>query len=258
MLHIVPKGLDTLLSMAATHEPFAQALLTRRLEAASAAGVVLGPSERTLLSGVTEKRLRSAIDVLRGGQKGVHRRAFLKRACVAMLVLGAGVAASACIDDELELGYFLYHRPARTLGIRPGRSPLFRRDAPPPVYTTPKGADLGEHLQGKTLRLFVDRFGGRGPLSESAVRDAVEAQGQVLCACYLIMWPRPHPFGACVRVRMSIAASGTVEEVVFGESTFGGFTMINSMKDALAALDFPEAPRGTSIYFELAFEVEDH
>jgi len=116
----LPSGLQELLRRAAEDEGLRRDLLARRDQAAAAAGVDLGPSERAVLRAVPAAQLAQMIAGLADSPLALERREFLQGAGAAAVVLlgGAALGAAALAPDD---AYATPpHPPA---GIRP--DPLY-------------------------------------------------------------------------------------------------------------------------------------
>lgn len=92
----LPVGVERVLYAAATDPAFCEALLRDRRTALAGLDAELQPSERAMIEGIPEPRLRATIAAIDASAENVKRRAFLK--AVAAAAAGAAVVqgVSAC------------------------------------------------------------------------------------------------------------------------------------------------------------------
>lgn len=147
----VPVGLEHLLALASTSEPFAAALREDPLRAADAAGIELAGAERAILGAVSGPTLDTMIARVKPALVEPDRRLFLERAAAAVAILVGGTTMGGCPETKTagERSAPLPKRrpehppataggarvdrpdePAPPTGIQPDRPP--RPPAPPP------------------------------------------------------------------------------------------------------------------------------
>lgn len=130
----VPVGLENLLSMAAAHEPFAEALLADRERVQAVSGVEIAATEGAILRSIDKAALRSMINQMRSCLPQRDRRAFLERASVALVALvgGGALAAAAGCEDKTKSSA----RSATTPPTQPpdGIPPQMSRPRPEPDH----------------------------------------------------------------------------------------------------------------------------
>jgi hypothetical protein len=103
----IPRVLEVLIKKASIDQEFRRILLEKRSESAGEIGLELSPAEATLLNTISADQLARIIDKTTVPKE--HRRVFLGRLGVAMLVLLAGAAVVG--------GYILLYPPV-SMGIR--------------------------------------------------------------------------------------------------------------------------------------------
>lgn len=110
----VPIGLERLLGLAAVDDRLAAELARDPVALAEGCGIVLEPTELTVLTATPPGGLLRMLDGLRAGLAEPARREFMKRAAVAVTALLAvsGAAAAGCKKTTPESGSNATSKPA--------------------------------------------------------------------------------------------------------------------------------------------------
>ncbi len=125
----IPIGMERLLGLAAVDERLAEELERNPAELAEECGIVLEPTELTVLTATPASALRRMLDGIRKGLAEPDRRQFIQRAAlIATALFGAGVAGAGCKKTTPESG------------SQSGSTPTDM--APPPKDMTPPPKDM--------------------------------------------------------------------------------------------------------------------
>ncbi|MDX9999667.1 MAG: hypothetical protein RBU30_00070 [Polyangia bacterium] len=133
----VPVGLEHLLALGSTSEPFAAALRKDPQRAADAAGIELFPSERAILGAVDGPTLDTMIARVKPALVEPDRRIFLERAAAAVAILVGGAALPGCETTSGKGKPLPKRRPERPPATAGGARVDRPHEPPPPTGIQP-------------------------------------------------------------------------------------------------------------------------